>query len=588
MKCLAFVIGISEYKYRKKLNNAVNDASAVVSVLCQLKFEVEALFDCSYAEAHAKWYEIENKLINDKYDAFVFYYAGHGEIINKTDCLLMKNAPLPENNFDIKPKAYCLSVDEIMKDLNGAGGQMNIIILDACRVSHEVMRGTELTNDGTTIGKIPYQTFIAFSTAPGDTAPDGKFGQHSPFAEAFLAHILEEYLDIEMLFKKVRKEIKAKGYSHYPWEHTCLLDKFCFNHGQMSKYYGLPYSENAYKRCKYMADPQSLDADIIDKLSSDEDEQKLALNLLIAEHKNLTSTQIFHIGRLIYNKAVNGSGVCIDFLRKITTIHSLKDGNQNHLLRGIFYEIFFDENDILRQKPLGSSDILSLIEILRERIQDKDSENFVLGYIPNIEKQNGFMLGKTLDHKFYIKISSSDLYDVDWCNIKQIEDIRLFNRSILADVRQNFDNLLVDWMTIRIFLADYYGLPLQKIKIHSSIAKDDSWNNVSLADEIPDIYEFLEDVCRMEHPSEVDMLSTLSYIEEIEDYCVTEIYQEDDKLSVRGTFNVSVHIEFDGESEDNMSFPGLFTIYLTRDANNGWILSQEHQHICIDTERYYH
>lgn len=55
--------------------------------------------------------------------------------------------------------------------MNGAGNQMNILILDACR---NETRGTVLKQE--TSFKVPFQTFIAYSTTAGCTASDGLAG----------------------------------------------------------------------------------------------------------------------------------------------------------------------------------------------------------------------------------------------------------------------------------------------------------------------------------------------------------------------------------------------------------------------------
>ena len=164
MKRLAFVIGISDYEHRKKLNNAVKDATDIAAALKSLKYEVITLFDCNYSEAYAKFYEVANKL-HDQYDSIVFYYAGHGEIINGSDCLLMKDAPNCESVGDIRPRGYSLAVDQIMKEFNCQGNQKNIIIIDACRLKNDTDgRGISASDRNTVIGSIPYQIFIAFST----------------------------------------------------------------------------------------------------------------------------------------------------------------------------------------------------------------------------------------------------------------------------------------------------------------------------------------------------------------------------------------------------------------------------------------
>lgn len=588
MKRLAFVIGISDYEYRKKLNNAVKDATDIAQALESLKYEVIPLLDCTFSEANTKFYDVANKLI-DGYDSVVFYFAGHGEIINGEDCLLMKDAPLRESYGDIRPRAHSIAVNKIMKEFNIQGDQKNILIIDACRLkSDSDARGAMVSEKTTVFSKLPYQTFIAFSTSPGDSAKDGIKGTNSPFAKSLLSHIHEENLDIEFLFKKVRNDIKQAGYSQYPWEHTCLLDSFCFNYGQLSPYYGRPYDKEAFKRSEYTPAPDSIESEILNKLDSgDSIEQRKAFGMLIKNHRNLTCTQKFHLGRVIYKFAAEGSSQCRQFLSKVTNLELLKTGDENHLLRGVYYEIYFNENDGLRPRPYGDTEMLTDIESMRSRIQDKDSEKFVMELLPEDDSTPLYLLGKTEQQKFYVTLRESDLMDSDWRTIQQVEDISLSNRSILSEMRENHDNLLIDWTSLRYELSELYGLPLQKIRINSNLAKDGTWNMVSLADELPDFHDLLFEVCRESTPDEVDILSSLSYIDEIEDYTVSEIYQDDNYFTVKGNLNVSVHLEYDGEDEGNMSFPGSFSLYIIKDANNNITLQDRESRIYVDTEKFY-
>ena len=589
MKRLAFVIGISDYEHRKKLNNAVKDATDIAAALESLKYEVIPLFDCNYSEAYAKFYEVANKL-HDQYDSIVFYYAGHGEIINGSDCLLMKDAPNCESVGDIRPRAYSLAVDQIMKEFNCQGNQKNIIIIDACRLKNDTdVRGISTSDRNTVIGSIPYQTFIAFSTSPGTPAKDGIKGFNSPFAKSILSHIYEENLDIEFLFKKVRNDIKAAGYTQYPWEHTCLLDSYSFNYGQLSNYYGLPYDENAFIRSKYTPDSNSVESKILEDLNHvGSINQKGAFNMLMQTHRTLTATQKFHLGRMIYHSATNGNPQCILFLGKASSIELMKSREENHLIRGIYYEIFFDENNKARPKAYGNPEILTSIENLRVRIQDKDSENFVLKFLSNEKLAIGYALGKTVDHKFHIELNPSELFDYEWKELLHVDNISIGNTSILSEIKNDLDNKIIDWITLRYKISDVYGLPLQKIKINSNIAKNGMWNLVSLADELPDFVDLLNEYCRNNTPDEVDMLSSLSYIDDVEDYTVSEIYQEDEYFTVKGNMNVSVHLEYDGEDAGNISFPGTYTIYMIKDTYNHLSLQNRKSHIHIDTDGFYY
>lgn len=586
MKCIAFVIGIDNYDNHPKLHSAIKDAHDIADALKALKFEVELHTDCPYMEAHTAVYAFEDKF-TDNPDVAVFFFAGHGQMINGTDCLLMKDAPIPDRAEDNKPKAFCLNLEDVMRRFNAAGNQKNIFIIDACRVVPNV-RGVSSYEFGKRVGIVPYQTFISFSTAPGAPAKDGLVGKNSPFVTALLAHIMEEDLDVEILFKKVRNDVKSMGYDQYPWEHTCLLDRFCFNHGQLSKYYDAPYEKEAYVRSGIESNPDAAGGEIVFRLMADSayDHSKAILSLF-DDKDQLDDTRRFLIGRLIYASAVNGDETCLKFLNA-SMVRRFQTGDKNHLLRGIYYEIYFDENDVFRERPLGDVNLLSTIESLRISINDKDAENYVLGEIAGKTNSAGYMLGKTPDYKVKIKMSHSELYDYEWREILEVTDIRYDNKSIMSQILVRRENLMMNWNQLRKELADEFAIPLQKIQTSSEIAKNDEWCHVVLADGLPEIEPILKEICLNETPSEVDALSSLSYIEEIESASVSFVEQIEDDYFIKGDLTVSVHLEYDGEDAGSMSFPGTFSIYISKsNESDEWILSSRRSHISVDTTDFY-
>lgn len=588
MKCAALLIGIDDYNNYKKLNCAVRDVKDVANVLKKLKFEVRLLTDCTYGEAHKVVAEFVDNLYY-KYDAAIFYFAGHGAMINRTDCLLMKDAPAFERQDDTKPKSFSLRVDNVMQEFNGIGDQANILIIDACRVCYGDTRGSAADEFGVALGKIPYQTFISFSTSPGTTADDGKKGGNSPFAQALLNHIEEENLDIEILFKKVRTDIKSMGHSQYPWEHTCLIDRFCFNYGQLDKYYDRPYSKEAFVRKEFRCEPDTIEDDIYGGLKPDETlKQNRSLSLLATNKKSFSDEFIFVIGRCVYNLAASRSLVMLEFLSKISNIAQFQSSNNNHFLKGIYYEIFFDDEDELREQPLGNTELLSVIESVREQFNDKDAESFVLKELPKDYSKRGYKLGETADLKFRVKLSDSDFYDKDWHEIMYVEDITVKNESIFYKVRDCVDNLILDWSDFREVIANQFSLPFQKIQVVPSIYKNDRWSRVLLSSELPDIGQLLSEICHNNTPSEIDVLSSLSYIEEVESISLSNVTQYEDDILVEGELDVSVHLEFDGEDAGSMSFPGKFSVEIHKNENTGkWEPASKKHHISINTEKYY-
>ena len=135
MKVIALVIGIDHYSHPEffnVLNCAVGDAKAVAEVLSQLKIEVLESYDEEDDVVRERLDEFTNKIMDDRPNVAIFYFAGHGERPNLKDGLVLKNAQRSAKGETVL-LGHCLVVNDIMQRMNAAGDQMNILILDACR-----------------------------------------------------------------------------------------------------------------------------------------------------------------------------------------------------------------------------------------------------------------------------------------------------------------------------------------------------------------------------------------------------------------------------------------------------------------------
>ena len=70
---------------------------------------------------------------------------------------------------------------------------------------------------------------IGFATAPGGVAADGE-GDHSPFTLALLDNLDAKGVEIEQMFKHVKREVLNRtGNKQQPWINSSLTDDFYFN-----------------------------------------------------------------------------------------------------------------------------------------------------------------------------------------------------------------------------------------------------------------------------------------------------------------------------------------------------------------------
>jgi Putative peptidoglycan binding domain len=71
---------------------------------------------------------------------------------------------------------------------------------------------------------------IAFASDPKSTALDGPTGQHSPFTQAFLAHLFDSGVTIDTVMSRVRNDVWEKtGHNQLPWVNTSLIGEYELN-----------------------------------------------------------------------------------------------------------------------------------------------------------------------------------------------------------------------------------------------------------------------------------------------------------------------------------------------------------------------
>ena len=103
------------------------------------------------------------------------------------------------------------------------------MILDACRdnpFERSWRRGAEGT--GLAFMNAPSGSLIAYSTAPGKTALDGR-GKNSPYTSALLKHIDTPNITVLQMFQRVRSTVMdGSEYKQTPWESTSLRGDFYF------------------------------------------------------------------------------------------------------------------------------------------------------------------------------------------------------------------------------------------------------------------------------------------------------------------------------------------------------------------------
>jgi len=220
-KRLAVVIGNGDYE-KSKLKNPVNDARSMARLLRRLDFEVDLVENGSRRDMVSEMNDFGHKL--SQVDVGLFYYAGHGIQVKGRNYLIPTDAVL-ETEGDVEFEA--IDLGRVLSKMEDSHCPLNIVILDACR-DNPFARSFRSTSKGLALVDAPRGTLLAFSTAPGSVAADGK-GSNGIYTKHLLENIERPDLSIEEVFKQVRiGVVNDTDGKQTPWESSSLMGSFHF------------------------------------------------------------------------------------------------------------------------------------------------------------------------------------------------------------------------------------------------------------------------------------------------------------------------------------------------------------------------
>ena len=187
---VALVIGNGDYTRFGDLRNPANDARAMARKLQSLGFDLvgDAAHVDATRQAMARLLrELEDALAQEsgQRTTALVYYSGHGVAEAGSNWLV------PVDDGDIRYREdvpdFAIGARSVMRRLEGRGGGLNIVVLDACRnnplPSRRKTKGA--LSRGLARMDAPSQTVIVYAAAPGKVAYDGE-GKLSPFTGALL------------------------------------------------------------------------------------------------------------------------------------------------------------------------------------------------------------------------------------------------------------------------------------------------------------------------------------------------------------------------------------------------------------------
>ena len=229
---VALVVGISNYTYSPRLKNPHSDAKAISSALSAAGFEVVQSLDQDLTSLSAALDGFYKKA--DGADAALFFFAGHGLQFDGVNYLVPRDAAL---RSETRLKQETIALQDIIGAIEKRAG-LTLVFLDACRdnpLAEELQRSAKGQSRSAAVprGLAPMairnpDTLLVYAAAPGRTASDGG-GENSPFTTALLRNIDEPGVEIELLMKRVTRDVvQATGGEQVPERLSRLTTEFVF------------------------------------------------------------------------------------------------------------------------------------------------------------------------------------------------------------------------------------------------------------------------------------------------------------------------------------------------------------------------
>jgi Caspase domain len=210
---VALVVGNAQYAHTPALPNPRNDAQDIADTLKKVGFEVMLGYDLDQTKFARIIDEFARAL--EGADVGLFFYAGHGLQINEKNYLVSTEAKL-ESTFLVPSET--IELDAVIRLMESKAGT-NLIFLDACRnnpLTDNLRRNLAAINRTVTVGRglariepTGRDTLVAFSSAPGQEAADGR-GRNSPFTASLLRHLPKPGIEVSVMLKDVTADVRRE------------------------------------------------------------------------------------------------------------------------------------------------------------------------------------------------------------------------------------------------------------------------------------------------------------------------------------------------------------------------------------------
>jgi raffinose/stachyose/melibiose transport system substrate-binding protein len=227
---VALVIGNGAYKHVDPLPNPGNDAVALSEKLRSLDFEVTTAVDLTREQMEETVLRFGSE--SEGADIVLIFYAGHGLQIDGENYLLSVDANL-DRREDLREAA--IEEARLHSVFAFVEPRLSLLIMDACRTnpfSETLGTAPGLASGGAREHELGSASsaenlMIVFSAAPGQVARDGTSG-NSPFTTALLQWIDQPGLEVEKIFRHVRRTVIDLTGGQIPWVESSLTEETWF------------------------------------------------------------------------------------------------------------------------------------------------------------------------------------------------------------------------------------------------------------------------------------------------------------------------------------------------------------------------
>jgi hypothetical protein len=200
----ALVIGNGNYTALGKLKNPANDADDIAAALKDLGFTVDKVLDGDLEKMENAVMKLKTRLSAAKNAYGFLFYAGHGVQSNGVNYLIPVGANIPSENY-LRNRA--LAVQTVLDELNDAGNELNVVVLDACR-DNPFSWGRTGNRGLTVVGSQPADSIVVYATSAGQVAQDGT-GRNGLFTSHLLNNLRTPGLEVSEIFRRTGNDVSA-------------------------------------------------------------------------------------------------------------------------------------------------------------------------------------------------------------------------------------------------------------------------------------------------------------------------------------------------------------------------------------------